>query len=404
MLSRRTLLKASAASGAAWILSRRSMADGADEPRANKRTLVVLQLFGGNDGFNTLVRPDDDHYRRARPNVALRANELLPLLPGIGLHPALVHLREHYLAGQVGIVEGIGIEHSSLSHFRCERVWESGRRESDSTGWIGRWFDAEVERGRAVPSATALIALGRSALPDALRAARVSAPVLPSLERVRSLAGANALDAVAIPARSTGVAADKARYVDEALRATRRACERLARACERTPSVTYPRTVLGRGLCDAAHVIAADVGARVVYTTLTSFDTHTRQRAEQAPLLADLDGSLHAFLGDLAALGRLDDTLIVTVSEFGRRLAENGIGADAGTDHGRSSLSFVLGGAVRGGLYGEPPRFDALDEDGNVPATVDFRRLYATAIDRWLGGNSRDVLGGEFDGLEVLPA
>jgi uncharacterized protein (DUF1501 family) len=361
-----------------------------------------VQLYGGNDGFNTLVHFDDDAYHRARPNLALKKSATLPLDASRGLHAKLPHLRAWWDRGAVAIVEGVGSSATSLSHFQSEAVWEAGGRAAARarTGWIGRLVDARIERGLDEASPVAMVAVGRDVLPASMRAARVTPPAIPDLGEFTRARPKCALDDVAVADGASS--ADRRLYAcDRTLRAALSARERLADAARARPLVDYPGTEIGRNLEAVGLILRAHLGTRVVYTTMQSFDTHAFQRDDHTRLLAELDDGLNALLWDLDAQGALDRTLVLTVSEFGRRLAENGVGNECGTDHGRASILLALGG-VAGGILGERPSFSDLDEDGNVRAHVDFMRVYATAIERWFGADVETVLGARHAPLDFV--
>jgi len=174
------------------------------------------------------------------------------------------------------------------------------------------------------------------------------------------------------------------------------AIEELDRALSAPGRVAYPDSKLGRDLALVARAIQADLPTRAFHVAQGGYDTHAGQAETHAGLLSDLDLALDAFLRDLAAVGRLDATLVLVFSEFGRRVAENGVGSTAGTDHGAAGLAFLCGGGAVPGLHGEPWRLDALDKTGNLVRTVDFRSLYADVIEGWFGLASEPVLGGPF--------
>ncbi len=311
-------------------------------------------------------------------------------------------IREWWDGGRVAIVDGVGSERTTLSHFRSEAVWEaSGDARDLRTGWLGRVMDQRIERGLDAPSPVGMMALGRDVIPRSMRSARIAAPAIPDLDDFVRERKRNPLDA-ALAVRGSSAGEARLRECEDTLRAALAARERLAEAVKQPSLVGHPGTEIGRALAGAAKVLRASVGTRIVYATLGSFDTHAFQADDHRKLLHQLDEALNALLWDLHAQDALDRTLVVTISEFGRRLAENGVGSEAGTDHGRSSMLFVLGGGVRPGMYGAPPSFTDLDADGNVRATTDFRRVYATIVERWLGADSTAVLGEALEPLAFL--
>jgi uncharacterized protein (DUF1501 family) len=252
-------------------------------------------------------------------------------------------------------------------------------------------MDQRIERGLDVASPVSMMAIGRDVLPQSLRSERVVAPAIPDLASFVRARATSPLDALPMPSGNT--AADlRLGECEATLRSALDARNKLADAARASALVEHPGTEVGRTLESVAKVLRAGLGTRIVYATMASFDTHAAQRDDHGRLLHELDEALNALMWDLHAQGALERTLIVTISEFGRRLAENGIGAEAGTDHGRSSVLFALGGGIVPGFFGAPPAFDDLDADGNVRATVDFRRVYASIIERWFGGDVPSIL------------
>jgi uncharacterized protein (DUF1501 family) len=392
MWTRRGFLGLGALGAAACCLSSRS-------PAREQRRLVVLQLTGGNDGLNTLVPYTDERYRRLRPELGLRADEVLRLDAEQGLHPALRELRRAYDEGLLACVNGVGHALSNLSHFRSQAIWDAASEAGSTSadGWLGRHYEVSLRGDPAADSPIALLALGRDTLPLGLKSRRHTWPAIPNLARWS--APALGLDHGSGAGIQAGTPAAEVR---ECLRSAQQASALFALAANRRPAVEYAPEPLARALKSTADVIAADLPTSCFYLSLDGFDTHSRQRIEQERQLAQLDRALGSFLADLRALRQLDLVLVLVISEFGRRAAQSGIGSDAGTDHGRAGLVLLLGGRVRAGLHGAQPDLADLDADGNVKSTLDFRRVYAGVIDHWLGGDSRRVLAGAYEPLEIL--
>jgi uncharacterized protein (DUF1501 family) len=394
MLDRRTFLQVGAFGSAALFLPRAS-ALGLHDPT---RKLVVVQLMGGNDGLNTLVPYADPLYHRLRPNIAIPEKEVLRIDGQQGFHPSLVKLRKRYDEGLVACVNGVGHGLSNLSHFRSQAIWDAASEAAGASpdGWLGRHYASAMRGVAGLDSPIALLALGRDTLPLALKANGASWPAIPELAAWKAPEG-GLLEAAANADERANTA-----LLRECLRSAARASELLARASSRRTKADYAIRPLARALKSVADVIAADLPASCFYVTYDGFDTHTRQLHQHAIQLQRVDLAFDAFLEDLSALGRLDDVLLLTVSEFGRRAAESGLGADAGTDHGSASTLLVVGGRVRAGLHGQQPDLADLDADGNVKHTLDFRQVYASVIDEWLGGDSEKVLGGPYTKLDLI--
>jgi uncharacterized protein (DUF1501 family) len=229
---------------------------------------------------------------------------------------------------------------------------------------------------------------------------------VPDLESYRFQAPGRAAEARArrraLAELNRGGASGALAEVTEAVAAAQLSIEQLQRLENVSNRVAYPRSKLGGDLALAARVLGSGMRTRFLYVTQDGYDTHVDQAHDQAELLRVLDAAIDAFLADLGALGQLERTLVMTVSEFGRRVEESGIGNEAGTDHGAASVSLLFGTALRGGVHGGQPELESLDENGNLVHRVDFRQLYATVIEDWMGGASAEVLGRPFEKLEVI--
>ncbi len=382
------------------------------------RALVVLQLTGGNDGLNTVIPFGADPYRRGRPTLAVPASSVLRLDDEFGLHPALAALKELYDDGLVAIVHGAGYPKPDRSHFRSMEIWHTARPEAgegiERTGWLGRYLDGcEAARAGRLPA----IAIGRE-VPHALASARVAVPAVDDPARfgyetageegrlLKALLActceAHAAGGSCAPAAAAGAgaAADPLAAVREAARGALLTAEdmhRLGQGYE--AAYAYPETALGAGFKRIAQMLAdGKFGTRVFYLTMNGYDTHAGQDGPHRDLLQQLGAALRAFFKDLRGHELDEGVLVLAFSEFGRRVAEN---ASAGTDHGAAGPVFLAGPGVRPGLHGAHPRFDAL-VDGDLAFTCDFRRLYATALEGWLGFDSTRVLGARFEPLPVL--
>jgi len=351
------------------------------------RTLVLLQLTGGNDGLSMLVPYADEGYQGARKATRLGADEVLRLDERVGLHPALRGLRALLDEGRLALVEGVGYPEPDRSHFRSLDIWHAAdpRGRGMPAGWIGRC----VERLGAVPP-QAVVHFGPRP-PFALHAAQ-QAPVCLSPLVLRAAALEEEAGAVA-EAESAAVARLRAR-----MQTTEDALGGIRAALERAEPQPYPSSGLATRLRQAAALIHAGLGVRVVSLELDGFDTHRDQRGRHDRLMEELDRALAAFAADLARSEAGRATLVLGYSEFGRRVAENDSG---GTDHGAAGLAFALGTDVRGGLHGAPPDLARL-EDGDLAFTTDFRAFYAPAIAHVFGLDPVEILGGEFGALDYV--
>ena len=384
----------------------RSARAAAVEGGANGRILVVVQLLGGNDGLNTVVPHGLDGYARARRALRLPTAQLHPLSKEIGLHPSLGGIAKLIAGGKASVVQGVGYPNPDRSHFRSMEIWESARMEPDAveTGWIGRALDARPPKpGGDLPA----LHLGGRALPIASRARRGEVPTIASLDDYRLKLEGD--DAGRREARDTldGLARLDRGQDDPLLGFLRRSAvaayessRRLDALAPETPgkASSYPDSGLAKRLGMVARLIKAGFGTTIYYTALDGFDTHARQLTTHAALLAELSDAIAAFHADLEGAGQADRVALLTFSEFGRRVAEN---ASMGTDHGAAAPLFVVGPVATPGLVGAHPSLEALD-DGDLVHHTDFRRVYATMLERWLGLPSAPILGDGFAPLDLM--
>jgi uncharacterized protein (DUF1501 family) len=365
------------------------------------RVLVVVNFQGGNDGLNTVVPFGMPAYYAQRPSLAIPQNDVLRIDGTIGLNPGLKPLKAMYDAGSVAIVQGVGYPKPDFSHFRSTEIWQTAAPERFlSTGWLGRYLDSANLPPDNLFNAIAI----SDVLPEALVADEIDVAAIAQLNGyglVSDRKGGVGRDEFHSMVRDTDVPfrspylAQVASIEDHA----QRGAEELPRLIAGyTPAATYPGTPFGRSLALAAQIVGAKLGTRVLFVQLGSFDTHTTQKGTQDRLLADFANGMSAFYADLAAHGNDKRVLTMTFSEFGRRVAENG---SRGTDHGTAAPVFVMGGTVKGGIYGEHPSLDALD-NGNLRYTTDFRGVYATVLEKWLERPSPAIVGTGFGKVPLL--
>ncbi len=376
---------------------------------AQGRTLIVVQMAGGNDGLNTVVPYSDSLYYQARPTLAIQQQDVLTLNDRLGLSPSLQALKPFWDQQQLAIVEGVGYPNPSLSHFQAMDIWQSLDLNGQGTeGWLGKYVAGLVDKdGHPFQS----LDIGVQ-LPTALRAINAQVPTLINAQSYQLMA--DPANKAGLDARTQALlrlydsypkTAPYAALLDATAQSAQQGSKVLQAAdAAYQPAVTYPTGPFADGLKVLAEVIVQGLGLRVGYITLGGFDTHANQANDQPTLLKTLAEGLAAFYNDLTAHGKADDVVIMTWSEFGRRVHENG---NEGTDHGTAAPLFVMGNGVTGGIYGEPPDLGNLDQTGNLKFTIDFRQVYATVLDRWLGAPSQAILGGSFGNqnfLQPLPA
>ncbi len=368
---------------------------------ADGRVLVVVNFQGGNDGLNTLVPFGMAPYYTFRPTLAVAPGDVLRINDTVGLNPALAKLKAMYDKGQVAIVQGVGYPNPDFSHFRSTEIWQTAAPTSYlSTGWLGRYLDAAKLPADNLFNAVAIA----DVLPEVLVADTVDVAAIAQLDGYglasdrNKAVGRDEFHAIVadanLPFRSPYLA-QVAQVEDHAQRGAEELPQLVAGY---KAAATYPATPIGRSLALAAQIVGTKLGTRVLFVQLGSFDTHTTQKGTQDRLLAEFADAIDAFYTDLAAHGDDGRVLTMTFSEFGRRVAEN---ASRGTDHGTAAPVFVIGGGVKGGLYGDHPSLADLD-NGNLRFTTDFRSVYATVLERWLNRPSSPILGTGFAQLPLL--
>ena len=357
-------------------------------PQQDSRVLVVIQLDGGNDGINTVVPFKDEGYAKYRKSLRLPTNDLIKINDRVGLHPALRTASRLLDSGRLTILQGVGYPNPNRSHFKSMAIWHTARMkpEKDSPGWLGRALDGGHAPADGSP-ASALIGLGSP--PRALRGERSLSAALAHLDDL-VLNGATDPRKALMP---TPPAGDVKAFVRRSMLDAYTTAERLKDAARiKDAGAAYPGTGLSTRLRLIARLLKAGFGTRVYYTVQPGYDTHYSQLPQHANLLDELGGALRAFLDDLKN-AKLDDRVIVLVfSEFGRRVAENG---SLGTDHGTAGPVLLAGPRVKSGLVAETPSLLDLQE-GDLRMGLDFRQVYATVLQDWLGLPARTALGSDF--------
>ncbi len=370
---------------------------------ADQRTLIIIQLAGGNDGLNTVVPYQDGQYHTLRPTIGVKQEDAIPLNDRLAFHPNLKNLKPIWDKGKLAIVESVGYDHPSLSHFQAMDIWQSADpAQARHSGWLSTLVEGAVDnQGHPLGA----IALG-AALPPALCCPPIPAPVISKADSYRVLPdprnaqlSAQRYDTLTKLYGSYQAPAPYAALLESTSESAAMSSSALQQvASSYQTSTVYPSTPLGDGLKLFAALINGKQNLRIGYVLLGGFDTHANQLQHHPQLMSTLSEGVSAFVTDLEAHGTDGDTLILTWSEFGRRVAENSSG---GTDHGTAAPLFVLGGSVKGGVYGEPPSLTNLD-NGNLKFAVDFRSVYASVLEQWLQADSTAVLGQSFSQIPLL--
>jgi uncharacterized protein (DUF1501 family) len=391
--------------------------------------LIVLQMAGGNDGLNTVVPYANDFYHRARPRIGLKPEDVLKLNDSVGLHGALKGFKELYDGGQLSVIQGVGYPNPNRSHFRSTEIWQtaSDSDQVEKYGWLGRYFDNAC--AGADPAVGVTIG---SQLPEAFFAAKPKGICFSNPQNYRFLANGNATEESykklnelemsgpgltpddgsgdmvnsggSIGMLPAGMPMTGGRAIDfisrTALDAQHSSDEIRGVAARVQNQAVYPNSPLAGSLKLVAKLIGGGLPTRVYYVSQGGYDTHTNQVATQQRLLQDLGDSVKAFVDDMKAQGNLQRVLVMTFSEFGRRVAEN---ANGGTDHGAAAPMFIIGNQVKAGLLGRYPSLAPQDLfQGDVKYNVDFRSVYAGVLENWLRTKSVPILGKQFPLLPVV--
>jgi uncharacterized protein (DUF1501 family) len=392
---------------------------GRDEP-----ILVVVQLAGGNDGLNTLVPFADDDYHRARPRLGLKANQVLRLTDAIGLHPALAGFKALHDDGLFAAVQAVGYPNSNRSHFRSTDIWMTAT-DSDrfsNKGWLGRYFDhacagAEPTVGLCVGRQAPLAFAGQQPKGVALENPEAYRYVDGDSAEAGEMAGSETfyrqMNAASDPLRSdmsgdsigsvsgSAPVASPLDFLERTALDAQVSSDQIRTLARKAKNeASYPAGRLANDLKLVARLIAGGLGTRVYYVSQGGYDTHTGQLPTHQRLLTELGGSLRAFVADLKALGQLDRVLVLTFSEFGRRVAEN---ASGGTDHGAGAPVFLCGSRIKPGLRAAAPSLKPADLiNGDVQFATDFRCVYAGVLEHWLKTSGEAVLGRKFAPLDLI--
>lgn len=357
------------------------------QPENYRRLLILVELKGGNDSLNTVIPYADAAYHALRPRVGIGRDGVLQLDERLGLHASLEPLMATWQAGELAIVQGLGYPQPNLSHFRSIEIWDTASKSGEylREGWLARAF---CSKPPPLDFAADGVVIGAPEL----------GPLSGTGPRVVSLSDTEQfLRQAKLATPGQGVASAALAHVLKVERDIAQAASRLASS--QALRTEFPAHPFGKAVQIACQVIAGGSGIAALRLTLGSFDTHQRQAATHAGLLKQLAQGLVALRAGLIELGRWQDSLVLTYSEFGRRPQEN---LSGGTDHGTAAAHFVVGGKVRGGLHGAASDLGRLDGTGNLSFGVDFRSLYATVLDRWWGMESATILGGRFELLPLL--
>ena len=363
-------------------------------PPGNK-VVVVIQFSGGNDGLNTVIPVRNDIYYKGRPGLGIAKDKALAITDEVGLNPALEAIKGLYDDGSLGILNSIGYPNPDRSHFRSMDIWQSASASSEyiNTGWVGRYLDAQCKGCDKPTQAMEL----DDVLSLALKGEESKGLAFKDPKKLFNTSNGKYFKDINASHQSGEETVD---YLYKTMSETISSADYIFEQSKAHPSgETYPGTELGRDLKTIASLIFSDINTKVYYVSLGSFDTHVNQENQQKRLFTELNDAVKAFTSDLKKNNRFNDVLMMTFSEFGRRVAQN---ASGGTDHGTANnMFFISGGLKQKGVLNAMPDLTDLN-DGDLKHKIDFKNVYATVLNKWLGADDKMILGNKFDYLDFV--
>ncbi|MEO7767856.1 MAG: DUF1501 domain-containing protein, partial [Ferruginibacter sp.] len=359
------------------------------------KVVVVIQFSGGNDGLNTVVPVENDIYYKARPVLGITKDKSLLLTTGAGLNPALEAFKGLYDEGNLAILNSVGYPNPDRSHFRSMDIWHSASNSRDyvNTGWIGRYLDAQCT-GCDKPTQAVEI---DDILSLALKGENINGLAFKDPRKLYNTSNEKYFRDINADHHAGTETAD---YLYKTMNGTLSSADYIFQQSKLHPSTeSYPGTTLGKDLKTIASLILSDINTKVYYVSLGSFDTHVNQANQQKRLFSELNDAVKAFTSDMKKNNRFEDVLMMTFSEFGRRVTQN---ASGGTDHGTANNMFFISGGLKGkGLLNAMPDLSVL-KDGDLEHKVDFKDVYATVLKKWLNADDKMILGKQSEYMSFI--
>src|SRR6187402_55005 len=399
-MERRDFLKSTALISGAFMIPSflkpfEAMAQG---ELSGYKNLVIIQLSGGNDGLNTIIPYGNDIYYQKRKTIAINKPEIITLNDMQGLNPNLSALKEIYDQGWMSIVNSVGYPNPDRSHFRSMDIWQTASDSNQflTTGWIGRYLDSNCQSCKNPYTAIEV----DDTLSLAMKGANMKGIAVQDPNKLYQTTREPFFKDLVNDHTDANLNEDNLGYLYKTMIETYSSADYIQKT-SKVYNVTgaYPATALGNQLKNVSKFINSGLQTRVYYVSLSGFDTHVGQQNQQGRQLKIYADAVAAFVKDLKATNKLDDTLVMTFSEFGRRVEQN---ASNGTDHGTANNMFVFGGKLKKpGIFNDAPDLTTLD-NGDLKYQVDFRDVYATLLDKWLDVNNSQILTKNFAGLDLL--
>jgi uncharacterized protein (DUF1501 family) len=395
MTTRRQFIQISSLASAALLLPRFlkaqsniSLLDGSIEGRK----MIVVQLTGGNDGLNTVVPYCDDVYYRLRPKIGLKTDSLLTINDELAFNKALEGFKNIYDDGGMCILNNVGYPNPDRSHFRSMDIWQTASNSDEvlTNGWIGRYLDAKCPQCDKASMAIEVDDM----LSLALKGEKVKGMAVKDPQRLFSSATEPYFKSMAKQRDGNNESLD---YLVKTMTETMDNAQYIYQKSKIYKStVEYPNTTIGKDMKTIGGLIISGIDTKVFYVSHGSFDTHVNEIDQQGRLLRELGDAVAALVKDLKMNNRFNDVMLMTFSEFGRRVAEN---ASGGTDHGTANNVFIMGGALhQKGVYNPAPNLTLL-QDGDLTHEIDFRQVYTTLLSNWMGVDGEKILGRRFEPL-----
>jgi uncharacterized protein (DUF1501 family) len=393
-MKRRSFLKSSALVSGAFMMPAflKPLEAMAMNQLSGYKNLVIIQLSGGNDGLNTIVPYGNDIYYQKRNTIAINQTDIVKLNDMQGLNPNLSALKEIYDQGWMNIINSVGYPNPDRSHFRSMDIWQTGSDSNQflTTGWIGRYLDSNCQNSYSAIEVDDTLSL-------AMKGAKMKGIAVQDPNKLYQTTREPFFKDLVHDHNSADLNEDNLGYLYKTMIETCSSAEYIQNT-SKTYKVTadYPATPFANQLKTVSKFINSGLQTRVYYVSLSGFDTHVGQQNQQGRQLKIYGDGVAAFIKDLKQSGKLDDTLVMTFSEFGRRVEQN---ASNGTDHGTANNILIYGGKLKKpGIYNDSPDLATLD-NGDLKYQVDFRDVYATVLDKWLNVNNSQILTRNFSGL-----
>ena len=395
-MKRREFIKqTSLASSVVFVPNFVNAFDGILQPSLGHKKLVIIQLDGGNDGLNTIVPFKNDIYYKNRPTLAIKGNDLIKATDELGFHSSLKPLKRLYDKGYVSIINNVGYPNPNRSHFRSMDIWQTASNtKSLTSGWIGRYLDVYGNKPYDAIQVDESLSL-------AMKGETLSAIATNDAKRLFRTSQEPYFKQIIKHNNDSHLSEHNLGYLYKTLIAAESSAKHIYDISRTFSSKqTYPNSNFAKQLKTTAEFINSGLETKVYYTSLNGFDTHANQVNAQSRLLSQYAEALESFVTDLKQNGTFKDTLILTFSEFGRRVKQN---AANGTDHGTANNVFIIGENLQTqGFYNELASLNDLDENGDLKFEVDFRTIYATILSKWLNVDDEEILNHTFEQLNFI--